>query len=328
MHRIFASLLLVPFCAISFFAPVAALAVTIPTVLVGNPGNAADTEVMTTDGTTGYGAVPYNYHIGTYEVTNAQYAEFLSAKAASDPLALYNAEMGSTGGITRSGSNGSYTYAVKTNMGNKPVNYVSWYDSIRFANWLHNGQSSGDTETGAYTVGSLDPDGTPTNGLSITRNAGATWFLTSEDEWYKAAYYDGSSYFDYPASSNAAPRARLPPGGVNSANFAFVVSALTDVGAYTLSYSPYGTFDQGGNVFEWNETMVSGSLPSLRGGSVGTSSDLLRASFRYVDNPTFEYFITGFRVANIPEGFIPEPSSGVLAIVGCGILLWWRKRFK
>ena len=50
---------------------------------VGNPGNAADTEVMYTDGTTGYGSVGYNYRIGTTEVTNSQYVEFFNFKDAT-----------------------------------------------------------------------------------------------------------------------------------------------------------------------------------------------------------------------------------------------------
>jgi len=128
-----------------------------------------------------YGGVAKNYRIGTTEVTNAQYAAFLNQKAASDPLALYNTFMGSDplGGISQSGVSGSFTYASKTNMGDKPVNYVSWYDSIRFANRLNNGQGTGATETGAYTL--LGGTPTPSNGLSITRNVGSTWFLTSED---------------------------------------------------------------------------------------------------------------------------------------------------
>ncbi len=304
-----------------------ARAITIPTVPVGNAGNAADTEVMSTDGTTGYGSVGYNYRIGTTEVSNAQYAAFLNAKAASDPLALYNTNMGSGyGGITQSGSSGSYAYATIAGRGDKPVNYVSWYDSIRFANWLHNGQGSGDTETGAYTL--LGGTATPSNGLSVTRNAGATWFLTSENEWYKAAYYDstGSSYFDYPTASNTAPIAEAPPGGSNSANYNnFVVGDLTDVGAYTASDSPYGTFDQGGNVWEWNEALISGSFWGLRGGSIFFHSGSLLASFRinryYL--PTGEDLFIGFRVASLS---VPEPSTGVLAIAGCGILLRWRKR--
>jgi hypothetical protein len=40
---------------------------------------------------------------------------------------------------------------------NKPVNYVPFLDSLRFANWLHNGQPTGaqdntTTENGAFTI--------------------------------------------------------------------------------------------------------------------------------------------------------------------------------
>src|SRR5690606_33394606 len=100
-----------------------------------------------------------------------------------------------------SGSPGSYTYATKPNMGNKPVNYVSFFDAMRFTNWLHNGQGSGDTETGVYTIGS---------GLDEVRSAGAKFWIPSEDEWYKAAYHDASAgtagvYFDYATGSDIVP---------------------------------------------------------------------------------------------------------------------------
>src|SRR5262245_4443073 len=71
---------------------------------VGNPGNPADTKVMMTDGTSGYGSVGYNYRIGTYDVTNAQYTEFLNAKdpTGANTRNLYWSQMGSdpvNGGI-------------------------------------------------------------------------------------------------------------------------------------------------------------------------------------------------------------------------------------
>ncbi len=327
MHRIFASLLLVLFCAISFFAPRPALAVTILTVPVGDSGNAGE---LSGAGAGGFGpnaivgSVSYNYRIGTTEVTNAQYAEFLNAKAASDPLGLYETSMGSgVGGIARSGSSPNFSYATIGGRGDMPVNRVDWYDTIRFANWLHNGQGSGDTETGAYTL--LGGTPTPTGGLSITRNVGATWFLTSENEWYKAAYYDstGSSYFDYPTVNNTAPTAETPPGGSNSANWGVAVGDLTDVGAYPSSDSPYSTSDQAGNVWEWNEALISGLSRGVRGGSYANSSTVLMASYRNNIDPTREFDDVGFRVATVPE-----PSSGVLAILACGIMWWWRKRFK
>ncbi|MBA3484002.1 MAG: SUMF1/EgtB/PvdO family nonheme iron enzyme [Pirellulales bacterium] len=117
-------------------APQSASAVAIPTVPIGNVGNANDPLTGSL-----YGGVSYAYRIGTTEVTNAQYTEFLNLKAKSNPLGLYNENMGSNlrGGITQSGVSGSFIHTTRANMGDKPVNFVSWYDSIRFANWLNNG---------------------------------------------------------------------------------------------------------------------------------------------------------------------------------------------
>ena len=139
--------------------------VTFDWVTVGNPGNAADP--LNEGDIPGIGSVAGEYRIAKHEVTNDQYAEFLNAVAATDTNALYSTSMGSDarGGITRSGSSGSFTYSVKANMGNKPVNYVSFFDAMRFVNWLHNGQPTGaqdasTTEDGVYTI---------TDGLSETR---------------------------------------------------------------------------------------------------------------------------------------------------------------
>ena len=198
-----------------FAAFPAAAMINIDTVLVGDAGNANDS--------TGYGGVSYNYHIGTYEVTNSQYTAFLNATAATDTHGLYNSNMGSSarGGISRSGSSGSYTYSTRTNMtnmANKPVNYVTFYNAARFANWLMNGQPSGaqnasTTEDGFYTF-----DGTQTITAEGTHSGsqigGQDWVaIASEDEWYQAAYYDGDgSYFDYPTQSDSitTERCELP----------------------------------------------------------------------------------------------------------------------
>jgi formylglycine-generating enzyme required for sulfatase activity len=171
-------------------------------VSVGDVYNSADS--------TGYGIVNYVYSIAQYHVTNCEYAEFLNAVASTDTYNLYNTNMdsGARGGITRSGSSGSYTYTVKTNMGNKPVVYVSWFDCARYCNWLHNGKSSGNqdnttTEDGAYTLNGA------TSGVSITRNVNANYFIPSENEWYKAAYYKGrgtnAGYWNYATQSDTDP---------------------------------------------------------------------------------------------------------------------------
>ena len=303
--------------ALSLFLLLAgsASAVTIDWVTVGGAGNAGDpqTTCFSCGPTTTFGAVDYTYQISKTEVTNAQYAEFLNAKAAAaDPNRLYNVNMGRRlGGITRSDSSGSFTYSAIEGRENKPVNFVSFYDSLRFSNWLNNGQGSGDTETGAYTITLL---GIMNN--SITRNAGANIFLTSEDEWYKAAYYDAvaTSYFDYPAGSSVLPTCAGPGATANTANCGNVLDGLTDVGSYTGSASPNGTFDQGGNVWEWNETIISsvyGSMRGLRGGGTAIPPDELAASFRQLFNPQDATRDTGFRVASIPE-----PGTGLLLMTG------------
>jgi len=313
------TLLLLTACAL-WLTSAPASAVTFDWVTVGNPGNAADT--------TGFGSVADTYRISRYEVTNAQYAEFLNAKAAADTLGLYNSNMGDSspgasgfGGITRSGSAGSYTYSPIAGRENMPVNHVSFYDSLRFTNWLHNGQGSGDTETGAYTL--LGGTETPSNGLTVTRNANATIFLTSEEEWYKAAYYDPvtASFFDYPAGSDTQTTCASPGGTPNIANCLGPVGDLTAVGSYTGSASPYGTFDQGGNVIEWNEAFIFTSYRGLRGGSFYDGPVQLPASLRPFYEPAYGDFLAGFRVASIPE-----PGTGLLVLTGLLGLAGSRRR--
>jgi sulfatase modifying factor 1 len=293
-----------------------ASAVTIDWTPVGNAGNACETQ---TQGC--FGAVGYEYLIGTYEVTNAQYTEFLNAKAASDPLGLYNTNMGSgTGGITRSGIPGSFTYSAIAGRADMPVNLVSFYDAMRFTNWLNNGQGSGDTETGAYTL--LGGGGTPSNGTTVARNAGATIVLPSEDEWYKAAYYSAvGTYFDYPAGSDTQTTCSTPTATANRANCTSAVGDLTIRGSYTGSASPYGTFDQGGNVVEWNETISGGTRKARGGAFVGSPTDLAAAAGAGSASPGTENTSTGFRVA-----MVPEPGTGPLLVTGLLALARRRER--
>lgn len=334
-------------------------AVTIDTVPVGNAGNAAD-QYYAYDNPDHlqFGTVSYDYRIGTYEVTNAQYAEFLNAKAKSDPYGLYNQQMASTitrGGIARNGAEGSYVYSALPNMSDKPVTWVSWFDAVRFVNWLNNGQGPGDTETGAYTL--LGGTPTPSNADSIARNAGATWFLPNEDEWYKAAYYDPTlqdgtgGYWDYPTQSNrlrpdvpfvglpvaatanntgdiANPGPRIANFG-KSAHWNGLDGNLTTVGsAGSLSASPYGTFDQGGNVNEWLEGGENSQFPAnraWRGGDWNAGRDYLLSSNRSGAYPYSELNIVGFRVATIAN--VPEPSTLALsALAAVGLLFTVRKR--
>ncbi|TWT46791.1 SUMF1/EgtB/PvdO family nonheme iron enzyme [Botrimarina hoheduenensis] len=302
--------------------PAAAGPVSFDWALVDNAGNAGDPQPQGT-----FGAVGYAYRISKHEVTNAQYVEFLNAVAAADGFALYSTFMGSDarGGITRSGAPGSYSYATKPNMDNKPVNYVSFFDAMRFTNWLHNGQGAGDTETGAYTIG---------NGLDEVRSASAKFWIPSEDEWYKAAYHDATAgtagvYFDYATGSDSVPTVAtansvgdISNPGVGVVNYEDGAywngqdGNVTTVGSAGIaSASPYGTFDQNGNVFEWNEAVISSSSRGLRGGSWSSRSwSRLRTIFRPSSGrPAGEGNDVGFRVATVPE-----PSSLLMVVLAAG----------
>jgi len=291
-------------------------AVTMDWKNVNNPGNTNDS--------TGYGGVSNSYRISTYEVTAGQYTEFLSSVAATDSHGLYNANMLSNSQIQQSGRSGSYTYSVTAGWEDRPVNFVDWYDTLRFSNWMHNGQGAGDTENGAYDM-SL--------GTSVVRKAGAQVWLPSEDEWYKAAYHknDGitGNYFDYPSSSDTSPGRNMAEttNAGNNSNYYVVGPGFlignpyfrTEVGEFELSDSPYGAFDMGGNVWEWNEALI-GSDRGIRGGSYGDTVSRLGSSYRASYAPDNEGGGVGFRVASIPE-----PCSVVLLALG-GLTLLRRKR--
>lgn len=294
-------------------------AVTIDWVPVGEPGNAG-----TNFGSCGTleqacGSVHYEYMISEFEITNAQYADFLNAVALADPNGLYNQGMGAVtttgfGGITRSGTPGNYSYTLRPGMANKPVAFVSYFDAVRFANWLHNGQPVGSqgsatTEDGAYTI---------TGPTLPLREQGSLVFLPNRDEWYKAGYFnpvtDQFGRFptpDFPLDFLTDACVGAPANdtghsancGAGSMDWGL---ALTDVGAYSLTSSPWGTFDQAGNVHEWAEhSRIAGS--SYVGTPVGTV---------VVADPSLAAQNIGFRVAYIPTGWVPEPGTGLLVMTG------------
>jgi len=262
------------------------------TVAVKHPGNAADT--------TSYGRVDYPYRVGKYEVTNAEYCEFLNAVADTDPHHLYHGGMaGQYGGIIRHRlPSGRFAYTLKPDMERKPVNFVSFFDALRFANWLSNGKGKGDTETGSYTMKNLKmPDH-----AALARGRKPRWVLASENEWYKAAYYDpgrpgGAGYWRYATRSDGAPRIAVAEETANLANYN--TNQPNVVGALSGSASAHGTFDQNGNVWEWNEASCNGRGRGVRGGSfyLNDRPAFLQSGTRY-DNipPTDEHSNYGFRV--------------------------------
>ena len=350
--RRFATAAMVALVLTSLAVPNAPAAIVYYLVTVGNAGNAADT--------TTYGGVAYEYQIGKYDVTIGQYTAFLNAVAATDTYSLYNTSMGTIQnirGISQTGSSGSYTYNVINNGGdssNRPITFVSLFDAARFANWMANGQPTGaqdstTTENGAYNVNGATSGSAPAKNVTNPNTSAApTSYIPTENEWYKAAYYSPEKggvgvpgYYAYATQSDSDP-GNIIGSGANQANYnnglysvtqsssySSSQNYLTDVGAFTNSESFYGTFDQSGNVYQWNDLdglAASGSSRGLRGGYWDDGAFFLSSSKRYTGAPSNGDDSIGFRLASpVP---VPEPSTWVMGLAGiaCGGWQMYRRR--
>ena len=341
--------------------------VTFDWVTVGDVGNEPDSLVMTKcpgscvgDDTTGYGSVDYEFQIATTHVTTAQYTEFLNSvdPVGENSLKLYDSRMETflhpvsglnkpayAGGIAFDGAatDGS-KYSVMSGQSNYPASWVSWVSAARFVNWLSNGQGAGDTETGVYNEIPAS-----TNDPLPFREDDSTFFLPTEDEFYKAAYYDptknGGGYWEYGTQSDTPPTSEGPVGGTNSANYAKTdgtpgpsgdtfwqdngemfdddfAGYRTDVGAYTNSTSHYGLHDVEGLSYQWmegyepNQFNARQELPIFRGGAWFFGSDGSGAAYRNGG----QFFATGssslasnyhgIRIAGFVDVVIEEGLAG------------------
>ena len=257
-------------------------------VTIGNAGNSHDT-----GGTPSCGAVSYNYSIGKYEVTNAQWNAFTAAAGAP------------TGNPSYAYSNGAYYTGAQ-----QPTGQVSWYEAAQFCNYL----TSGDKSKGAYQFSGDNTN--PGDFLGIDRASsistyGTTYVIPTEDEWYKAAYYkpDNSGYSLYANGLNTIPEA---DNGWNYYGGSY--SAPWNVGTGTMEQN--GTFDMMGNFREWNETLFSDDYDTyrgIRGGSFGYFSDTLASYHQASYYPYGVYDEVGFRIASIPE-------PATICLLGLGVL--------
>lgn len=299
--------------------------VVVGTVPVGNPGNPGEQSRLANGDTTFYGSVAYTYRIARYEVTAGQYTAFLNAVAATDTYGLYHTRMDHDADPSRQGCNiqrhgaaGSYTYSVAPDWADRPVNHVSWADAVRFANWLHNGQPTGaqdlsTTEDGSYFIdGASEFDDTQLE--NVVREPDATWVLPTDAEWYKAAYHENDgvtgSYWRYPTGADVGPSNLLvDPDPGNNATFGNTTIGApyhrTEAGAHENSASPYGTFDQGGNVMEFTETVPESDIRRIRGGAWDFGGPTLSASsIDDVMHSSDQFDDLGFRLVNLVD---PSP---------------------
>ena len=248
---------------------------------IGNPGDRANQF---------RGSVYYEFAISRTELSNKEYCRFLNAVARqSDPYHLYHEEMqnGVTGGITRTKTSSGFQYQSKPNWEDRPVTYLAFYDLARYANWMHYGcpttgesklgTTEGNSTQGAYNTEDFEPvrSGQKTSYESFgKRNRGARFWIPSEDEWYKAAYYDPEKignrpYHDYPTRSSDAPTHEQANYMYDNTLCIGEPYFVVPVDSFQNAASFYGTLNQGGNVWEWLEDWQYGSIGcrGLRGGS-------------------------------------------------------------
>jgi formylglycine-generating enzyme required for sulfatase activity len=261
-------------------------------ISVGNTGNPNDA--------TGYGNVNYEYKISKYLLTNNEYCAFLNSVEPSGSNQLYSTQMQDerVGGINRIGSSGSYTYSVKPNMENKPVYFLSWNSLARYANWLHN--NYGSTETGVYTLAST--------GI-IVKNSGAKYYIPTENEWYKAAYYNGSGgYWNFATQSNETPTpVNANSAGEGSFKNITMSPAITGVGSnFSVDRFPDPVYNVG-IFFNYDNVISTGVTKVLP--SVKVIEPALPISFN-TTNTIAQYGIstTSTQSGNVNIGFV-LPSS-------------------
>lgn len=306
-----------------------AFGITIDYRAITNPGNAGSTNTNTN----GWGAVSQVFRMAATETTNAQYREFLNTVDPNglNPNGIYNSQMSSSinGGITfTSGAAAGAKYGLKTGFDSRPVTFVTWFSAARFANWLNNGATgTSSMETGAYTLNNA------TSGPIVARNPGAQVFLPSRDQWYKAAFYDGSAYKTWGTNSNTTPTNTVTNLSLaNAANFGGSPSVgPLAVGSYVNTTSAYGLYDMVGNLTEMTDTINSGNTSQYQqfsGNWAISTTNIAQwnssAAARFAAGTNASDAL-GFRVAAVPE-------PGTIALAGMGIVglagLDWMKRRK
>jgi len=248
-----------------------------------------------TNPTGGYGIVNNDYRMGKFEITNAQFAKF----AANNPY---------------------WTGA------DHPSNNVSWFEAAQFVNWLNtNTENTAAYKFNGTTFTVWDVTDAGYDASNPFRNSNAKYFLPTENEWVKAAYWNGESLQAYATK----PGETLHQGdGISGTGWNY-----WDGGYATNPPGPWavgsgseelnGTYGMMGNVWEWIESpfytgaYLSGSERGVRGGSFGDTGvvDFLSSFYRNIATPDIEAGSVGFRVASVPE-----PASLGLLFLG-GLLI-------
>jgi len=275
-------------------------------------GSTNPTSGISTGNSFSFTGVNHDYRMGAYEITNDQWNKFKSAYGA----------------VTGSPSH-AYLLAPYFTGTDVPTNRTSWYEAAQFVNWLNTSTGhqaaykfTGTQGTSNYTFTLWTVTDTGYDAGNPYRNSDTFYFLPTENEWVKAAYWNGTSLQTY---SNASAGDLVSSGSPDPTKWNCRSSEPWNATSGVKELN--GTYNMMGNVFEWMESpyysgdYLSGSARCLRGGSNDSAGFYLSSKTRNFSSAHYENFGTGlgFRVASVPE-----PCSLVLLFLG-GLVLRSRK---
>jgi formylglycine-generating enzyme required for sulfatase activity len=262
------------------------------------------------------GSVPYSYALSRTEITTAQWFDFVQAYKPYYTGAPNDSAF--TGVWINYSPSSGYSYSPQD--ANKPVD-VSWYMAARYCNWLCNNKA---TTQAAFNSGAYDAStfaANPTDQPVLDQPAhtpGAQFWIPTQDEWIKGAYYDpnrygagSGGYWPFPNRSD------MPPIPGVTTNAGLTSDPNTPVANYPDAQSAWGLFDISGGEKEWTESLSDPGfersrylLGSVAGDALYTFYDRIGWEAGDLAQSGWPQTEGGIRIASIPA----NPSGAVLLI--------------
>lgn len=240
------------------------------------------------------GDVGYGYKIGVQEVSVAQYEA--SGLHLTDTGKAYN-----------------YYGSGDTT----PVVGITWHEAAQYCNWL----TSGSTTDGAYTISGSKVTAIKTRAEMLS--SGQTYYvLPTQDEWFNAAYVSGTTTQLYSTVGGGVPTAEVD--AVYNRTFDGYPPSSTPWSVADGTLEINGTKNMMGNVWEWQESAVSGvndpsndsQMMSFQGGDWFLGTTKLRSDTFSQDERGNDEYNIGMRIVAIPEpGTISLMSLSTLGIL-------------